>query len=215
MTGAGQSRTAQLHQISIFSEQELHRTEVPSPPVDQHGLCAPQGAPAELARVEANASNPLTDEPRIVFATGYDAMTGPLLSMDIRGQDGFKLAQAWEVGPRNYLGLQVAGFPNLFINTGPGSPSVLCNMPVAIEQRCEWITDCIAHMLANGIERIEAKPEAMDGWVEKVNEAAKKTLLPLAKHSWYGRQHFRQAPGLHARHGLLSRDLCGRRRQGL
>ena len=121
----------------------------------------------------------------IVFATGYDAMTGPLLNMDIRGRDGFKLAQAWEAGPRNYLGLQVAGFPNLFINTGPGSPSVLCNMPVAIEQHSDWIADCIAHMRANGIEWIEAKPEAIDGWVEMVNEAANKTLLPLAKHSWY------------------------------
>ena len=105
--------------------------------------------------------------------------------MDIQGRDGFKLAQPWEAGPRNYLGLQVAGFPNLFINTGPGSPSVLCNMPVAIEQHSDWITDCIAHMRANGIERIEAKAEALDGWVEKVNEAANRTLLPLAKHSWY------------------------------
>ena len=121
----------------------------------------------------------------IVFATGYDAMTGPLLSMDVRGRDGFKLANAWEGGPRSYLGLQVTGFPNLFINTGPGSPSVLCNMPVAIEQHSEWIADCIAHMRKTGIERIEAKPEAMEGWIAHVNEAANKTLLPLAKHSWY------------------------------
>ena len=121
----------------------------------------------------------------IVFATGYDAMTGPLLSMDVRGRDGFKLANAWEGGPRSYLGLQVTGFPNLFINTGPGSPSVLCNMPVAIEQHSEWIADCIAQMRKTGIERIEAKPEAMEGWIAHVNEAANKTLLPLAKHSWY------------------------------
>jgi cation diffusion facilitator CzcD-associated flavoprotein CzcO len=121
----------------------------------------------------------------IVFATGYDAMTGPLLGMDIRGRDGVRLAAAWEGGPKSYLGLQVAGFPNLFINTGPGSPSVLCNMPVAIEQHCEWIADCIAHMRDTGIERIEAKPEAMERWIADVNEAAAKTLLPLAKHSWY------------------------------
>jgi cation diffusion facilitator CzcD-associated flavoprotein CzcO len=121
----------------------------------------------------------------IVFATGYDAMTGPLLGMDIRGRDGARLAAAWEGGPKSYLGLQVAGFPNLFINTGPGSPSVLCNMPVAIEQHCEWIADCIAHMRATGIERIEARPEAMEYWIAHVNEAAGKTLLPLAKHSWY------------------------------
>jgi len=121
----------------------------------------------------------------IVFATGFDAMTGPLLMMDIRGRDGLSLAEAWAAGPRNYLGLQVAGFPNLFTVTGPGSPSVLCNMPVAIEQHVEWITDCIAHMRAHGLERIEARAEAMDHWVEQVNAAANATLLPQAHHSWY------------------------------
>ena len=121
----------------------------------------------------------------IVFATGFDAMTGQLLRMDIRGRDGLSLAEAWRAGPRNYLGLQVAGFPNLFTITGPGSPSVLCNMPVAIEQHVEWITDCIAHMRANRLDRIEARPEAMDSWVDQVNAAANATLLPLAKHSWY------------------------------
>jgi cation diffusion facilitator CzcD-associated flavoprotein CzcO len=121
----------------------------------------------------------------IVFATGFDAMTGPLLRMDIRGRDGISLAEAWKAGPRNYLGLQVAGFPNLFTVTGPGSPSVLCNMPVAIEQHVEWITDCIAHMRSHGLERIEPQAEAMDRWVEQVNEAANATLLPQAHHSWY------------------------------
>jgi cation diffusion facilitator CzcD-associated flavoprotein CzcO len=121
----------------------------------------------------------------IVFATGFDAMTGPLLQMDVRGRDGLSLVEAWHAGPRNYLGLQVAGFPNLFTVTGPGSPSVLCNMPVAIEQHVEWITDCIAHMRAHGLERIEAQTEAMDHWLEQVNEAANATLLPQAHHSWY------------------------------
>jgi cation diffusion facilitator CzcD-associated flavoprotein CzcO len=121
----------------------------------------------------------------IVFATGFDAMTGPMLRMDIRGRDGLPLAQAWAAGPRNYLGLQVAGFPNLFMVTGPGSPSVLCNMPVAIEQHVEWITDCIAYLRRHGLKRIEAKPEAMDSWVAQVNAAAEATLLPQAKHSWY------------------------------
>jgi len=121
----------------------------------------------------------------IVFATGFDALTGPLLRMDIRGRDRLALAEVWRAGPRNYLGLQVAGFPNLFTITGPGSPSVLCNMPVAIEQHVEWITDCIAHMRAHHLERIEARPESMDSWVEQVNSAANATLLPLATHSWY------------------------------
>lgn len=121
----------------------------------------------------------------IVFATGFDAMTGPMLRMDIRGRDGLALAKAWEAGPRNYLGLQIAGFPNLFTITGPGSPSVLCNMPVAIEQHVDWITNCIDYMRTKGMERIEAKPGSMDKWVAEVNEVANRTLLPQAKHSWY------------------------------
>jgi cation diffusion facilitator CzcD-associated flavoprotein CzcO len=121
----------------------------------------------------------------IVFATGFDAMTGPLLRMDIRGRDGLSLAEAWKAGPQNYLGLQVAGFPNLFTITGPGSPSVLCNMPIAIEQHVEWITDCIAHMRLRGLSRIEPRAEAMDRWVQQVNEAANATLLPQVPHSWY------------------------------
>jgi cation diffusion facilitator CzcD-associated flavoprotein CzcO len=121
----------------------------------------------------------------IVFATGFDAMTGPMLRMDIRGRGGRTLAQEWEAGPRNYLGLQIAGFPNLFTITGPGSPSVLCNMPVAIEQHAEWISDCIGYMRERGLERIEPRPDAIDQWVAQVNAAADATLLPQAKHSWY------------------------------
>ena len=121
----------------------------------------------------------------IVFATGFDAMTGPLLRLNIRGRDGVALKDVWKAGPRNYLGLQVAGFPNLFTITGPGSPSVLCNMPVAIEQHAEWISDCIQHMRVKGLQRIEARQEAVEQWVTEVNDVANRTLLPLAKHSWY------------------------------
>jgi cation diffusion facilitator CzcD-associated flavoprotein CzcO len=121
----------------------------------------------------------------IVFATGFDAMTGPLLRLGITGRDGLPLAEAWAAGPRNMLGLQVAGFPNLFTITGPGSPSVLCNMPIAIEQHVEWITDCIAHLRAHGLGRIETTEPAMDDWVAQVNAAADATLLPQAHHSWY------------------------------
>ncbi|MGI9520855.1 MAG: flavin-containing monooxygenase [Hyphomicrobiaceae bacterium] len=121
----------------------------------------------------------------IVFATGFDAMTGALLRLNITGRGGRQLSETWRAGPRNYLGLQIAGFPNLFTITGPGSPSVLCNMPVAIEQHVEWITDCIAHMMREGLARIEATEEAVDDWVEHVNDAANATLLPLVKHSWY------------------------------
>jgi len=121
----------------------------------------------------------------IVFATGFDAMTGSLLRLNITGRNGKTLSEAWKAGPSNYLGLQVAGFPNLFTITGPGSPSVLCNMPVPIEQHVEWITDCIDHMRRHDVETIEAKPEAMESWVAHVNDAANATLMPQAGHSWY------------------------------
>ncbi len=121
----------------------------------------------------------------IVFATGFDAMTGPLLRMNITGRDGYRLKDAWSAGPRTYLGLQIPGFPNLFTITGPGSPSVLCNMPVAIEQHVDFITDCIAHMHAHRLLCVEATPQATEKWVTQVNEAASVTLLPQAKHSWY------------------------------
>jgi cation diffusion facilitator CzcD-associated flavoprotein CzcO len=121
----------------------------------------------------------------IVFATGFDAMTGPLLAIDIRGSKGVSLAETWEAGPVNYLGLGVAGFPNLFTITGPGSPSVLTNMPVAIEQHVEWITDCIGAMRKSGRERIEVRPEAMEQWAIEVERASKATLLSTVAHSWY------------------------------
>jgi cation diffusion facilitator CzcD-associated flavoprotein CzcO len=121
----------------------------------------------------------------IVFATGFDAMTGPLLAMDIQGRAGVSLRDAWAAGPRTYLGLQVAGFPNLFTMTGPGSPSVLCNMPVAIEQHADWITACIEYMEQAGASTIETTEKVADDWVEEVNMVANKTLLPKVKHSWY------------------------------
>jgi len=121
----------------------------------------------------------------IVFATGFDALTGPLLAIDIRGRGGRALREDWRAGPQTYLGLQAPGFPNFFTITGPGSPSVLTNMPVAIEQHVEWITDCIGYLRQHGIDSIEADPEAVRRWGEHVNEAANATLLSKAKHSWY------------------------------
>jgi len=111
-------------------------------------------------------------------------MTGPLLAMDIEGKGGLPLKSAWEAGPRTYLGLQVAGFPNLFTITGPGSPSVLTNMPVAIEQHVEWITECIAYLRDHGLSRIEAKDDAQEEWVSHVSEIADGTLYVKAN-SWY------------------------------
>jgi cation diffusion facilitator CzcD-associated flavoprotein CzcO len=121
----------------------------------------------------------------IVFATGFDALTGPLLALNITGSAGRSLSEAWSAGPRTYLGLQTPGFPNLFTITGPGSPSVLCNLPIAIEQHVDWITRCMRHMRDAGLGRIEAKPDAAESWVNQVNDAANATLLPMAASSWY------------------------------
>lgn len=120
----------------------------------------------------------------IVYATGFDAMTGALLRVDIRGRGGRSLQDAWEAGPRTYLGLSVEGFPNLFTITGPGSPSVLTNMMVSIEQHVEWIADCISYLDEHGHATIEATAEAQDQWVDFVNTVAGFTLFPTCN-SWY------------------------------
>ncbi|MEY3260198.1 MAG: hypothetical protein RIT46_1027 [Pseudomonadota bacterium] len=120
----------------------------------------------------------------IIFATGFDAMTGALLKMDIRGKGGVALSEAWEHGPKTYLGLQVAGFPNLFTVTGPGSPSVLTNMMTSIEQHVDWINAAIGHVLATNHVTIEATEAAQEAWVKHVNETADETLFPQAN-SWY------------------------------
>jgi cyclohexanone monooxygenase len=122
----------------------------------------------------------------LVYATGFDAMTGALLRMDIRGREGLPLAERWEDGPRSYLGLQVSGFPNLFTITGPGSPSVLSNMIISIEQHVDWVTDCIAHMDARSLSTIEATVEAEDAWIAHVFEVADGTMLTAPScNSWY------------------------------
>jgi cyclohexanone monooxygenase len=120
----------------------------------------------------------------IVFATGFDAMTGALREIDIRGTDGVTLAEKWQAGPRTYLGLMVAGFPNMFVITGPGSPGVKSNMILSIEQHTNWIVDCLRYMRERGMSRIEATQEAEQKWTEHVHEVANATLYPLAN-SWY------------------------------
>jgi cyclohexanone monooxygenase len=120
----------------------------------------------------------------IVFATGFDAMTGALTRINVVGRDGETLAEKWEAGPRTYLGLMTAGFPNLFMITGPGSPSVLSNMMVSIEQHVDWISDCLAYLGRRQTTCIEASQAAEDDWVLHVNEVADTTLYPQAA-SWY------------------------------
>lgn len=120
----------------------------------------------------------------IVFATGFDAMTGTFFKIDIRGRDGLALKDKWSEGPKTYLGLQVAGFPNMFMITGPGSPSVLSNMTVSIEQHQDWISDFIDYMRERDIEVAEADPDAESEWVSHVNKVAESTMYMLAD-SWY------------------------------
>jgi cation diffusion facilitator CzcD-associated flavoprotein CzcO len=120
----------------------------------------------------------------IVYATGFDAMTGALTNVDIRGRDGISLKETWNAGPRTYLGIGSAGFPNLFMITGPGSPSVLSNMIVSIEQHVDWVADAIAHLEAKGLKAIEPTQEAQDAWVDHVNEVASHMFFPKAN-SWY------------------------------
>jgi cation diffusion facilitator CzcD-associated flavoprotein CzcO/acetyl esterase/lipase len=120
----------------------------------------------------------------IVYATGFDAMTGPVVAVDITGRDGLTLREKWADGPSTYLGLTTVGFPNFFTVTGPGSPSVLSNMAVSIEQHVDWIVDCIGHLRAEGFETIEPTPVAEAGWNQHVDDGASITLYPIAN-SWY------------------------------
>ena len=136
-------------------------------------VASPDGDGAESIEVDA-----------IVYATGFDAMTGALVGVDIRGRDGLTLKEKWEHGPRTYLGLTAVGFPNLFMITGPGSPSVLSNMVVSIEQHVDWIMDALETMRSRGFTTIEPTPTAEAGWVQHVNDCADITLFPKAD-SWY------------------------------
>lgn len=120
----------------------------------------------------------------IVFATGFDAMTGALMNVDIRGIGGAALRDKWANGPHTYLGIAIAGFPNLFTITGPSSPSVLSNMIVSIEQHVDWISDCIAWMRERGLATIEATEAAEDEWAAHNEAVAEQTLFPQAN-SWY------------------------------
>lgn len=120
----------------------------------------------------------------LVLATGFDAITGALSRIDVRGRGGAELAAAWRDGPRTYLGLGTAGFPNLFVLAGPGSPSVLTNMVTSIEQQVEWISACVEHLRAHGHRTIEPAPDAETRWTEHVAQVAAATLFPTAA-SWY------------------------------
>jgi cation diffusion facilitator CzcD-associated flavoprotein CzcO len=155
-----------------FNRPNVHLVDLREAPIE---ALTPTGIRTTAGQHELDA---------IVFATGFDAMTGAIAKIAITGRDGRTLADAWSAGPRTYLGLGVEGFPNLFTITGPGSPSVLTNMLVSIQQHVEWIADCIAHLDQQGLRSIEAEPQAQDDWVDYVNAVAGFTLFPTCN-SWY------------------------------
>jgi cyclohexanone monooxygenase len=122
----------------------------------------------------------------LVFATGFDAMTGPLLRPEILGRGGEPLAEKWSAGPRSYLGLSAAGFPNLFVIAGPGSPSLLSNVVVSIEQHVDWLAGLLEHAEARGATEIEAETGAEQRWTAHVNSRAEDTLYPRARSYYMG-----------------------------
>ncbi|RBM01962.1 cyclohexanone monooxygenase [Glutamicibacter soli] len=157
---------------ATFNRENVQLIDVKSDPIVE---ITPTGVRTESNFYELDA---------LVVATGFDAMTGAMLRMDIRGRDGASLREHWDAGARTYLGVAIAGFPNLFTIAGPGSPSVLSNMLTSIEQHVEWITDHLAYLQAKGYETSEATTASEAGWVEHVRELADQTLFPTAN-SWY------------------------------
>ncbi|MDN5861642.1 MAG: NAD(P)/FAD-dependent oxidoreductase, partial [Pseudonocardia sp.] len=159
--------------FETFNEPHVHLVDVKSNPVAE---ITPSGVRlTDGSEYEFDA---------IVYATGFDAMTGPMNKIDIRGRGGQLLREKWAEGPRTYLGLTSAGFPNLFSITGPQSPSVLSNMPVSIEQHVDLVGAIIAEVRARGASTVEPTASAEDAWVTENAELVKPTLFECAD-TWY------------------------------
>ena len=158
--------------FETFNRPNVTLVDIAQAPIEE---ITPKGLRTESDKYELDA---------LVFATGFDAMTGALLAVDIRGKNGLSLRKKWEAGPRTYLGVATADFPNFFMITGPGSPSVLTNMVPSIEQHVNWIADLFAHLQSQGQTVVEAEVEAENAWVSHVNDVASATLYPGCN-SWY------------------------------
>ena len=158
--------------FETFNKDNVSLVDIRSTPIQE---ITESGVKTSVAEYKLDA---------LIYATGFDAITGAILNIDIRTSSGLTLAEKWRAGPLTYLGLMTAGFPNLFMVTGPGSPSVLSNVIVSIEQHVEWISDCIQHLTANSCAQIEATQAAENNWVAHVNQLASATLF-LNANSWY------------------------------
>lgn len=158
-----------------FNRPNTHLVDVKSNPIDTVTETGPRLEDGEEYEFDV-----------LILATGFDAHTGPLLAMNVVGKDGARLEDVWADGPQTYLGLTISGFPNLFAVTGPQSPSVLYNMPLAIEDHIDLAGDAIEYMRQNDLQTVEATEEAQQSWVEETNAICDMTLLPQAAHtSWY------------------------------
>ena len=160
------------HYFETFNRDNVHLVDLRSTPIER------------IASMGVVLADELIELDSLVLATGFDAMTGAIDRINIVGRDGVSLKQAWESGPKTYLGLGVSGFPNLFNVTGPGSPSVLANMVLHSELHVDWIAGAIATIERSGVRAIEARPEAVEEWVDECAQRAAKTLMPAAN-SWY------------------------------
>jgi cyclohexanone monooxygenase len=168
----GKRSPADTDYFEAYNRSNVHLIDIRKSPIV--GI-TPQGIQTDGAHYDVDT---------LIFATGFDAMTGSLVRIDIRGVSGVTLKEKWAEGPRTFLGLTTTEFPNFFVVAGPGSPSVTCNMALAAEQHIDWIADCIAYLDHHGYVAIEATPEAENTWVDQVNTEANKTLFPTVD-SWY------------------------------
>jgi cyclohexanone monooxygenase len=160
------------HYYEIFNQSNVKLVDVRSAPIQE---ITPTGIKTTESEYQLDA---------IAFATGFDAMTGAIKEIDVRVDGGTTIEEQWDGGPRTYLGLMVAGLPNMFMITGPQSPGVKSQMILSIEWHINWIANCLSHMRNNNHTRVAAEVEAQQQWVDHVREVAGSTLYPLAN-SWY------------------------------
>jgi cyclohexanone monooxygenase len=160
--------------FEAFNRDNVELVDIRSDPIER---ITPTG-------IETGTGNHKLDI--IVFATGFDALSGSLLRLEVVGRDGVTLRQRWAHGPQTYLGLGTAGFPNMFIIAGPGSPSLLGNVILSTEQHVDWLGELLEQALVKGADEIEVDPDAERKWVAHVNERAEQTLYPKADSYYMG-----------------------------